>query len=223
MNVAYYRVSTAKQGQSGLGLEAQRAAVIAHLGTEPDKEYTDIESGKNANRPQLQAALRECQLTGAVLVIAKLDRLSRSAGFLLELRDSEVEFICCDMPNANRLTIGIMALMAEHEREAISERTKAALAAAKARGVKLGNPKWRANFTGEKRDKAAAKLKAYADDFAAKIEPTIREMMSAGNNSYAGMAHELNTRGVKTARGGKWHASSVSNLIRRLQACTNRL
>ena len=139
--VSYLRVSTARQGRSGLGLEAQRQAVEDFLNGgnwQLVKEFVEVESGKNADRPQLAKAFQLCRLIGAKLVIAKLDRLSRDAHFLLGLEKAGVDFVAADMPQANRLTIGIMAVMAQHEREMISERTKAALAAAKRRGVKLG-------------------------------------------------------------------------------------
>lgn len=139
MFVAYYRVSTARQGQSGLGLAAQKKSVRDYVGDGRIlTEFTEIETGKRNDRDALIAALNECRLTGATLVIAKLDRLSRNAAFLMGLRDSGVDFVACDMPNANRLTVGIMALVAEQEAEAISSRTKAALAAAKDRGQTLG-------------------------------------------------------------------------------------
>ena len=141
--VAYERVSTARQGRSGLGLEAQRRAIDT-FATDRDAQvlarFTEVESGGKNDRPELDAALNLARLTGATLVIAKLDRLSRNAAFLLTLRDAGVRFLACDMPEANDLTVGIMALVAEVEREAISKRTKDALAAAKARGVRLGNP-----------------------------------------------------------------------------------
>src|SRR5216683_3959739 len=139
--VSYLRVSTDRQGRSGLGIEAQRAAVASYLagfGAEPIKEFIEVESGKRADQPELTRALAECRVRKATLVIAKLDRLARDAHFLLGLQRSDVAFTAADMPNANRLTGGIMAMVAEEERRAISERTKAALAAAKARGVKLG-------------------------------------------------------------------------------------
>src|SRR6478752_175451 len=141
--VAYYRVSTARQGRSGLGLEAQRHAVAEYLNGGRWKlvaEHIEIESGRKNERTELRAALSACRLHRATLVVAKLDRLSRDAAFLLTLRDSGVNFVAVDMPDANRLTVGIMAMIAEHEAEAISARTRAALAAAKRRGVRLGNP-----------------------------------------------------------------------------------
>jgi DNA invertase Pin-like site-specific DNA recombinase len=143
--IAYYRVSTAKQGRSGLGLEAQRRAVEDYLNGGRWKllqEFTEVESGKHAHdRPQLTEALHLARVTGATLVIAKLDRLSRNAAFLLTLRDSGVSFVAADLPDANHMVVGVMALIAQHEREAISKRTKEALQAAKRRGVILGNPK----------------------------------------------------------------------------------
>src|SRR4051812_37318711 len=142
--VAYYRVSTDKQGRSGLGLDAQRAAVARHAavaGGVVTTAFEEVESGRRGDRPQLGLALTECRLRRAVLLIAKLDRLARDAHFLLGLEKAGVEFVAADMPYANRLTIGVMALVAEEEARATSARTKAALAAAKARGIQLGNPR----------------------------------------------------------------------------------
>lgn len=141
--VAYERVSTARQGKFGLGLEAQRKAICDYAAAKGATLlgcFTEVESGKRNDRPELHKALQLARVTGATLVIAKLDRLSRNAAFLLALRDSGVGSVACDMPEANDLTVGIMALVAQQEREAISRRAKEALAAAKARGVKLGNP-----------------------------------------------------------------------------------
>ena len=133
--VAYERVSTKRQGTSGLGLEAQRKAIddlAVSRGAEVIARFTEVESGKRADRPELAKALHLAKVTGATLLIAKLDRLSRNAAFLLTLRDSGVRFVAADMPEANDLTVGIMALVAEQEREAISRRTREALAATKA-------------------------------------------------------------------------------------------
>ena len=150
--VAYYRVSTAKQGRSGLGLEAQRASVQAYLRDgRIVAEYVEVESGKRDDRPKLAQAIAHAQREGATLIIAKLDRLARSVAFIFALRDSGAKFIACDMPEANTLTIGLLAAMAQHERELISERTKAALAAKKARGFVLGSPQ---NLTPEATIKA---------------------------------------------------------------------
>lgn len=140
--IVYLRVSTDRQGRSGLGLEAQQEAVQRYVSAKGGAivypPYVEIESGKRNDRPELAKALKQCRLTGATLIVAKLDRLSRNAAFLMTLRDSGVAFIAADLPEANTMTVGIMALVAQHEREAISARTRAALAAAKARGKALG-------------------------------------------------------------------------------------
>lgn len=220
--VHYYRVSTARQGRSGLGLDAQRAAVEAYCagrGCEMVGEYIEIESGKrDDNRPQLIAALHHARVTGATVIISKLDRLSRNAAFLMTLRDSGVQFVCADMPDANTLTIGIMALVAQQEREATSRRTIEALAAAKARGVKLGNP--RATDALVKARKSAegprlAGIQAKAEAFAADVIPIIRSIQAEGYGSLAKIADELNRRGIMTARGGAWGKQTVSDIIKR--------
>lgn len=216
--VAYYRVSTQKQGKSGLGIEAQRHAVAEFLNGGDWKvvgEFTEVESGKRSDRPALEKALAMCRLHGARLVIAKLDRLSRNAAFLLNLRDSGVDFVCADMPNANRLTVGIMAMVAEDEAERISARTKAALAAAKRRGVVLGG------FRGvvpSKKDhaKAVAALQARADAKAADLAPIIKELQAAGKTSLRAIAEGLNEQGIPTARGGKWSSPQVMRILERL-------
>ena len=165
--ISYLRVSTEKQARSGLGLEAQRAAVSTYLNGGKHvllDEYVEVESGKRDDRPKLHKALKHCKVTGATLIIAKLDRLSRNARFLLELQESRVPFICADMPEANEMTIQILAVMAQHERKMISQRTKAALAAAKARGVKLGNPNGAKYLEGIGNDEAVKKIKKDAQD-----------------------------------------------------------
>jgi DNA invertase Pin-like site-specific DNA recombinase len=218
--VAYYRVSTAKQGASGLGLEAQEAAVDAFLnGRTADKlvgSYKETESGANNGRPELAKAMEHARLTGAKLLIAKLDRLSRNAAFLLNLREAGVDFVAVDMPEANRLTVGIMALVAEQEREAISSRTKAALQAAKARGQKLGNPKGAAAF-GERRGAGAAEARiAKAQERANGLRATVEAICAGGVTSANGIARVLNECGIATPRDGKWSARSVLNLQGRL-------
>ena len=216
--INYYRVSTAKQGRSGLGLAAQRAAIDAFCASrtcEPLKEYTEVESGKRDDRPELAKALHHAKVTGATLVIAKLDRLSRNMAFLATLQDAGTKFIAADMPEANELTIHIMAAMAQAERKAISKRTKEALAAAKARGQKLGNPMGAKAFGPYKGNKAAVTaIKAKAKAFATDIMPIIGDIRTAGITSLRHIAAELNDRGIMTARGGKWGPQSVSDLIR---------
>ena len=215
--VAYYRVSTERQGRSGLGLDAQRRAVAEYLNGGRWKliaEHTEVESGKHNDRPELAKALAACRVHGATLVVAKLDRLSRDAAFLLKLRDAGVEITAADMPDANRLTIGIMAMIAEHEREAISARTKAALAAAKARGVTLGNPSHldrRARRLGTAASARARSAKAAqrAQDIAA----TVRELQAAGASSLRDLARGLDVRGVPAVRGGRWHPAAVRRLL----------
>jgi DNA invertase Pin-like site-specific DNA recombinase len=179
--------------------------------------FTEVESGRKNDRPELDKALTLAKLTGATLVIAKLDRLSRNAAFLLTLRDSGVRFHAVDMPEANDLTVGIMALVAEAEREAISRRTKEALQAAKARGVKLGNPNGAAAL--RRAGKGGVALRAVvavnADDFALALAPVLGELRDQGVATLRGTAAALNARGVLTRRGGRWHMSNVKNLLGR--------
>jgi len=220
--VSYCRVSTVRQGESGLGLEAQRNAIrtyAASCGGVILEEFVEVESGKaSKNRPKLLAALHQAKITGSVLVIAKLDRLSRNAAFLLTLRDSGVRFIAADMPNANDLTVGIMALVAEQEREAISKRTKEALKAYKDRGAKLGNPNGAAALrrAGKGNEAGVRAIKERADSHAADLRPVLAELDAAGINSLGGIAKALNERRIQTPRGKSWHKTSVSNLLARL-------
>jgi DNA invertase Pin-like site-specific DNA recombinase len=217
--VSYLRVSTRQQGVSGLGLEAQRAAIEAYAAQRNGKvieTFTEVESGKLNSRPELLKALHLAKVTGATLVIAKLDRLSRNAAFLLTLRDSGVRFIAADMPDANDLTVGIMALVAQQEREAISRRTTEALAAAKARGVRLGNPNGAAAI--KRADKGNAAGVAAADSHAKNLHPVINCLASEGMTSLGAVAEALNERGMLTPRGGRWHKSSVRNLLNRLNS-----
>jgi len=215
--VSYLRVSTDKQGRSGLGLEAQRETCRQHVGSTGKllREFVEVESGKQNDRPELAAAIAEARAYGATLLIAKLDRLSRDAHFLIGLERAGVEFVACDLPNANRLTVGIMALVAEQEREAISQRTKAALKAARARGVKLGNPNGAAHLKGRGNKEAAMGARAKADRFAGTVAPVFAALKAQGIESAGAMARELNARGVPTARGGAWTARAVINASRR--------
>lgn len=221
--VAYYRVSTADQGRSGLGLEAQRQAVrnlCQSRGWEVIDERTEVESGKTSNRPQLLTALHHAKVTGSTLVVAKLDRLSRSVAFLSALQDSGAKFVAADMPEANDLTVHIMAAVAQAEREAISKRTKDALRAAKTAGRKLGNPNGAAALrrAGKGNLAAVQRVKARADSYARDLAPVIADIRTSGVTSLGGIATELNARHIQTRRGGKWHPSSVQNLLRRLSA-----
>lgn len=220
--VAYYRVSTAKQGASGLGLDAQRAAVEALCAARGWEiiapPFEEIESGKRDDRPQLEKALQRCKVTGATLVVAKLDRLSRNVAFLATLQDSGVRFVAADMPEATELTVHIMAAVAQAERKAISKRTKEALAAAKARGQKLGNPNGAAALRragiGSAAGTAAGKRKA--DEHAARLRPIVDQLRADGHSSLGSLAKALNEAGMVTPRGARWHASSVRNLLARI-------
>src|SRR5215468_7947332 len=200
--VAYYRVSTARQGRSGLGMEAQKAAVLAFIdgNAELVAEFTEVESSKHADREELRMAIAACKKYKAKLVIAKLDRLSRNLAFIATLMESGVEFVAVDMPEANKLTVHILAAMAEHEREQISARTKAALMAAKAAEV-------------AKRGRAT--LKANARRFAANVRPIIEEIRRSGITSHNAIAAKLNERNVRTARGGAWTHVQVGAILQK--------
>jgi len=233
--ISYLRVSTDRQGRSGLGLEAQRAAVDDFLNGgrwKLIKEYVEVESGKRSDRPKLAEAVQACRVHGAKLVIAKLDRLSRDAHFLLGLEKAGVDFVAADMPNANRLTVGIMAMVAEEERRMISKRTKDALAAAKRRGVKLGGrrrkiigedakgkPIYGKVASGSDAARAAAVRAAQerAEGRAADLAPTIKALQAAGATSLRAIAAGLNDQGIPTARGdGEWTATQVMRVLERL-------
>lgn len=219
--VSYLRVSTDRQGASGLGLEAQRAAVMQHIGSgELVAEFLEVESGRKDDRPQLQRALAEAKRKGAVLVVAKLDRLARDAHFLLGLMKAGVDFVAADNPQANRLTVGILALVAEEEARAISARTKSALQAAKARGVALGsrNPAIREALEGGQAQSIATR-KAAADAHATALAGRLDVMQREGL-SLRQMAERLNSEGVATARKGQWHAATVRNAIERISDST---
>lgn len=227
--VAYYRVSTQKQGQSGLGLEAQRAAVTNYLGGDKNRfegglaggcagglvaEFTEIETGKGTNalekRPQLRAALDACRKHGATLIIAKLDRLARNVHFVSGLLETGCDFVAADMPKANKVMIQMYSVMGEWERDQISARTKAALAAAKARGVKLGR-------TGPDNLKRNIEERiGAADEFAEKLSGVIRGFRSAGL-SQRGIVNELNHLGIPTAKGGEWSLVQLQRVLKRLE------
>lgn len=216
--IAYYRVSTQRQGISGLGLEAQKQAVRTYLNGgkwELLAELTEIESGKNNERPKLQEALTLCRKHRATLLIAKLDRLSRNVAFVANLLESKIEFLAVDNPHADKTFLQMCAVFAEHEREMISKRTREALAAAKKRGKKLGwsNPS-RADQS-RATAKAAVLRRSQANKFAANILPIIKQIKANGVATLTGIAFELNQRNVKSPTGGQWYASSVRNLLSR--------
>jgi DNA invertase Pin-like site-specific DNA recombinase len=204
--VAYYRVSTKAQGQSGLGLDAQKNLVAPYV-DEILHSFTEVESGKNDDRPQLAAALEMCRELNASILIAKIDRLSRDAAFLLALRKAGVDIVAADMPNAGTLEFGVRAVVAQHEREQISQRTKAALAAAKERGVKLGSPNPRAGGLA-----AGAIKRAKTQSVATKALPVITALRDAGASLRA-IACRLNEAGIPTATGKSWYATTVKNIM----------
>jgi len=211
--VAYLRVSTTKQGIDGLGMAAQEQAIKAYNGNVIAK-FIEVESGKRKDRPELSKALDHCKLTSSTLIVAKLDRLARNVNFISSLMESKVDFIACDFPEASPLTLHIMAAVAEHEAKAISARTIAALAQAKARGVKLGNP----NLTAEGRVTGNVRgfktIKALADESAARVLPTTNALKGQGY-SLRGIAAELNRLGAKTPRKKLWTAAAVKNAMGR--------
>jgi DNA invertase Pin-like site-specific DNA recombinase len=214
--ISYLRVSTDRQGRSGLGIDAQRAAVNSFMNGAPVfDEIIEIETGKNDDRPKLAQALARCRLTGATLLVAKLDRLSRDAAFILNLAKSDVAIRVADMPEANTMVFGMMAVIAQHEREMISARTQEALGAAKRRGIKLGG--YRGGPVPDGRLSVAARVRV-ADAFAAKVGPTIMELRESGH-SLARVAEMVSSAGIRTARGGDvWTATGVRNLLNRLSA-----
>ena len=215
--VTYLRVSTDRQGKSGLGLEAQRKAVMDHVAGKGEiaAEYVEIESGKKNDRPQLARALAEAKRIGAVLLIAKLDRLARNVAFIANLLEAGVEIAAADMPEANRFLLHVMAAVAEHEAKAISDRTRAALAAAKARGVALGwSMPGRAGEQQQAARKGAERNAQKADQHAANVLPVIRQIATSGA-SLRQVAIEMNRRGIGTARGGQWYATTIRSLLGR--------
>ena len=210
--IAYYRVSTDKQGRSGLGLDAQQAAVsrfLASAGGQLVDAYTEIESGRKAsNRPKLAEALTRCRKEKAILIIATLDRLARNVHFISGLMESKVPFVAADMPDAKPFELHIRAAMAEEERRRISERTKAALAALKGRGVQLGNPRL---------DQINDRRRRRADEYAGAMAPVIAQIRAEGYTTVESIRDELNRRGVPAAKGGVWHLRTVHRLVKRIE------
>src|SRR5215208_1752367 len=210
--VAYYRTSTRTQD---LGIEAQKAAVISWLNGGKHKvigEFEEHESGKNDERARLQAAIALCKKRKATLVIAKMDRLSRDLAFIANLMKSGVEFVACDNPHANKLTIHILAAVAEHERDMIAKRTSEALQALKRSGKRLGNPEI------EKAQSKSREVRiAKADQFAAKVLPIVERIKANGATTLRAIAADLNERHIKTPRGGEWSAKQVQLVVERAQ------
>lgn len=217
--VTYLRVSTGKQGKSGLGIEAQRAALARFVeaeGCEGVAEFVEVETGKGADaldrRPQLAAALAMAKKAKAAVLVAKLDRLSRDVHFISGLMSQRVPFIVAELgADADPFMLHLYAALAEKERALIADRTRVALAAKKAQGVKLGNP---VNLA-QAGARGAARQRADADTFAANVLPIVRQIQAAGATTYRAVAAALNARGIRTARGGAWHDSTVRNLLAR--------
>lgn len=216
--VAYYRVSTAMQGRSGLGLDAQRHTVSGHLASEGGMvvaEFVEVESGRRKDRVELSNAIRHARITKSSLIIAKLDRLARSVSFTSALMESGVEFVCCDMPQANKFTIHIMSALAEMESEMISSRTRAALVEAKKRGTRLGNPR----LDEHRGDPRAASLarQRQAEQRCALYVGLVLEARQNGKTTLQGIADHLNNKGALTHAGNHWHAATVRRLLQRLK------
>lgn len=219
--VAYYRVSTARQGTSGLGLEAQQAAVqtFARDGLIV-QAFTEVESGKQNQRVQLLEAIAVAKAAKATLLIAKLDRLSRNAGFIFALRDSGVDFTCCDIPDANSLTVGLFAILAQHERETISTRTKDALRAKKARGATLGTP---ANLTEAARARSIqVRQQKRQQELALRQALSLITLLHAQGVAYAAIARRLNAAGFTTLKGKPYSHVQVKRMLMYAQADQER-
>jgi DNA invertase Pin-like site-specific DNA recombinase len=214
--VSYLRVSTGKQERSGLGLEAQRKAVTDYLNGGRwaiIEEFVETESGKRDDRPKLTEALTLCRIHGATLLIAKLDRLSRDASFLLELQKGGVRFVAVDMPHADNFTVGILAMVAQKEREMIATRTRDALGAAKARGVKLGGDRGNLPAVAIEGARASARVRSEnAQKRAGDLMPIVSALIAEGR-SLAQIAKALNEKGISTARGGEWQATQIARVI----------
>jgi DNA invertase Pin-like site-specific DNA recombinase len=212
--VTYYRVSTLKQGKSGLGIEAQKASVQTYLDAHDGVElasFVEVESGKVNTRPKLEAALLRCRQCNAILLVAKLDRLSRNAAFLMNLRDAGVRFQALDIPDCNTLTLGVLASLAQHERELISQRTKAALAARKARGLPLGTPRDLSAHRARGATLGHGTMSANAKRRAEEVQPAIKAAVESGCATLKQIAVYLDGMEITTPRGGRWTPTAVRN------------
>jgi DNA invertase Pin-like site-specific DNA recombinase len=212
--IGYYRVSTDKQGVDGNGMTAQREIVRRFVDGQKgvlEMEFNEVESGKwtDDERPQLAAALDYAKKTKGTVVIAKLDRLARNAEFLLRLQNSGADFTACDCPNADPFTVGILALVAQRERELISERTRLGMSAAKSKGVKLGTPNPAKAVAAMVTANRSAKV-----EFAGRVAPIIREIQAAGVQTLRGICDCLNRRGIATRNGGDWYPATVRNILK---------
>lgn len=223
--VTYLRVSTAQQARSGLGLAAQRTTVeafVAQQGGTVVGEFTEIESGKRDDRPELAKALKQVRLTGARLLVAKMDRLSRSAAFLTRLQEERVPFVAADIPHMNEMLVGVLAVVAREERRLISTRTRAALAVVRKRlaeqGLRLGNPAGAEPLrqAGKGNSAAIAAIRAAADQRALELREIISDIEAAGHTSNRAVAMELNRRSILSARGSRWSDTTVSRVRRRI-------
>jgi DNA invertase Pin-like site-specific DNA recombinase len=215
--VAYHRVSTQKQGRSGLGLEAQKASIVEYIRTVNGvlcAEFTEVETGKRKDRPELGAALAQCRLQGATLIVAKLDRLARNVAFVSNLMESGCEFCAADFPQANRFMIHLLAAVGEYEAKLISDRTKAALQSARRRGVNLGGNRGNILEVQRKGSRMGNEVRsAKAQQRANDLRPLIAEIQANGSGSLREIAAQLNARGIQTARGGEWSPTAVMRVL----------
>ena len=216
--VAYYRVSTQKQGRSGLGLEAQRECIAGYLRTIKGTlcaEFTEVETGKRKDRPELAAALAQCRLQGATLIVAKLDRLARNVAFVSNLMESGCEFCAVDFPQANRFMVHLLAAVGEYEANLISDRTKAALQSAKRRGVRLGGDRGNILDIQTKGSRVGNAVRtAKAQQRAGDLKPVIADIQANGAGSLRDIAAQLNARGIQTARGCDWTPTAVMRVLK---------
>ena len=211
--VAYYRVSTQDQGKDGYGIQDQESVVKRYVGNnELIASFKETESGSKSDRPELLKALALCKKEKATLVIARLDRLARNLYFVAKLQNSKIDFVCCDIPDANKFTIQLLAAVAEQYLDTLRKNTKAALAIAKKNGVQLGNPKnlKQASIKGNK------VKQQQADQFANKINEIIKSIRAAGLNTFQDISVALNNRGIKTYNDGAWYPTTVKNIIERV-------